>query len=536
VTTSGRASWRATLARLLPAIVLAIVAFTLVLDITDPPAPGLDPDAVAYLGDADALAKQGELRTPSARWSNPDSTSMLAHFPPGFAAAIAVPVRLGMDPQQSARLVEALAAFITVGTLVLLVADATAPLAGILLAVALFATSAMHLVHVSVLSEPLFLALTALMLAGMVYRPGQPLVSGTLAALGALVRYAGLAMVGAVALWSFAQRGTLGMRVRRAATAVLPAMVLQTFWFVRTRLVATSEPIRKLGLYGDLGRSLSEARTTFEGWLVPDPDTLTEPMRFRGILTVVAAGLLLVVTIAAVRGCMRRGAAAGENESATTSPDRVSLRLLAAASLTIGCYLALLIVSRLIADPGIPFDERILSPVLVLLATIVATGLGWWWLDSKAVLPKIALIGALFGWWCAAASVSQAQAVRVRDYGSDFGSDDWRRSDLIEWARTEGRGHPLYTNWVAAVYFHLRRPARDIPMLKEMNRVPDFARVLRANDGRALVFAVPGVEFLTVDSLRRSPDLRVVAERADGVVFAAADAPARPARPRPGAR
>jgi hypothetical protein len=523
--------WRATLARWLPAIVFAIVAFTLVLDITDPPAPGLDPDAVAYLGNAEQLAKHGELRTPSARWSSPDSTSMLAHFPPGFAAAIAVPVRLGMDPQQGARLVEALSAFVTIATLVLLVGDATNALAGVLLAVALFAMSSMHLVHVSVLSEPLFLALMSLTLAAMVRRPEQPLAAGVVAALGALVRYAGLSLVGAVALWGFAQRGTLAVRVRRAVTGALPAIVVQALWFARTRLVAAKEPIRQIGFYGNFGPSLAEAKSTVEAWLIPDPDSLTEPMRFRGALTLVAAALLIVVTVAAARTLLQHGALDTGAESKPDSPERRALRLLGATALLIGCYLALVIVSRTVADPGIPFDERILSPVIVLGTTIAATGLALWWRASGTALPKIALTGALLGWWCAAGSVTWDEAQRVRDYGSDFGSDDWRRSDLLQWARSEGASHPLYTNWVAAVYFHLRRPARDIPRLDEMPRVPEFARALRAHDGRAIVFTVPGVEYLTVDSLRRAPELRVVAERADGVVFAAAEEPARPGRP-----
>ena len=528
-------TWRATLARWLPALVLAIVAFTLVLDITDPPAPGLDPDAVAYLGNADALAHHGELRTPSAHWWDADSSSMLAHFPPGFAVATAVPVRLGMDPQQGARLVEALAAFVTTATLVLLVGDATAPLAGILLAVALFAMPSMHLVHVSVLSEPLFLALTALTLAAMVRKPASPVTAGVVAALGALVRYAGLALVGAVALWAFAQRGTFVARLRRAVVATLPAIVLQGLWFVRTRLVAAKEPIRRIGLYGNFGPSLRDARTTIEAWLMPDPDLATEPMRFRGALTLVAAALLLVVMVAALRSLVRGGTSEDRGAEQPDGADRIAVRLFGAAATIVGCYLALLIASRIVADPGIPFDERILSPVIVLGTTLAATGLGLWWLRSTTVLPKIALIGVLLGWWCAAGSVTWGEARRVRDYGSDFGSDDWRRSDLLEWARANGVGHPLYTNWVAAVYFHLRRPARDVPMLNEMSRLPEFARVLRAHDGRALMFTVPGVEYVTVDSLRRAPGLRVVAERADGVVFAAADDPVRPARPRPAA-
>ena len=57
------------------------------------------------------------------------------------------PVRLGMDPVQGSRLVSATAAFVTVATLAFLVGEATAPLAGILLATALFAMSAMHVVR-----------------------------------------------------------------------------------------------------------------------------------------------------------------------------------------------------------------------------------------------------------------------------------------------------------------------------------------------------------------------------------------------------
>jgi hypothetical protein len=57
-------------------------------------------------------------------------------------------------------------------------------------------------VHLSVLSEPLFLALVALMLWGLVRHPRATWLHGTIAAAATMVRYAGLSMAGAAALWA----------------------------------------------------------------------------------------------------------------------------------------------------------------------------------------------------------------------------------------------------------------------------------------------------------------------------------------------
>ena len=199
---TGRERMRQLIVRLAPAALLGIAAFALVLVVTDPPGPGLDPDAMSYMGAAESLAAHGAYRIPAADWTSADSSSPLAHFPPGYSTALAVPVALGMAPPQAARLVDALAAAVTVVTLVLVVGSATTTLAGEALGGALIVTPAMATVHLSVLSEPLFLALLTLTLAAMVYAPDRPLRTGMAAALGAMVRYAGASLVGAVTLWS----------------------------------------------------------------------------------------------------------------------------------------------------------------------------------------------------------------------------------------------------------------------------------------------------------------------------------------------
>jgi hypothetical protein len=351
-----------------------------------------------------------------------------------------------------------------------------------------------------------------------------------------MTRYADISAIGAVALWSVARAGTIGERVRRGVWALLPAVVLEGVWFVRTKLVATSEPIRKLALYGDLGPTLRQGGATLMSWLVPDADGALDPsdsMPHRGLIAVVTGALLAAIVLVGTLRTLRQYRTEHADESTATGDANAgaALRLLAASALLVACYLALLIVSRLIADPGIPFDERILAPVIVLGMTIAATGIALWWRSTRAELPKIALCGALLGWWFAAASVTWIEASYVRTWGSDFAGDQWHRSDLLAWARARGHGHALYTNWPVVPYFYLGRPARDVPRLNESAQLREFADSVRAHDGLVLAFNVPGLEYVTVDSLAKTPGLQMIARLHDGVVFAPAPAGATPARP-----
>jgi hypothetical protein len=513
-------------AALLPAVLLGIVAFTLVLIITDPPGPGLDPDALHYMGAAESVVAHLEYRVPVASWSSADSSAPLAHFPPGYSTVLAIPVRLGMAPPQAARLVEALAAGVTVSTLVLLVGSATTPLAGILLAVALFATAAMHEVHVSVLSEPLFLVCLALTLAAMTWSPDRPLRAGIPAALGALTRYAGVALVGAAVLWQLLQGAPLATRMRRAAIALLPALVLQGAWVLRTRqTVGSTSAIRHFALYGNIGPALRQGGATLRDWLVPDPDAWVgggaDPIPYRGWLALAAGVVLLALVLLGAREAWRvsRPSAERDNQQST----RVDAwRLLAACGVLLVCYLGMIVASRLVADANIPFDERILSPCLLLMMTMAATTLALWWRAARSALARVAVCGALLAWWAASASVTHDDAEYALDWGSDFAAHQWRSSEVLEWARTNGARHPLYTNWPAAVYFHLHRPSHEIPRRGDARALAAFPDTLRVRDGRVLAFTVAGEELAMPESLVGQRGLRVVATLRDGIVLAPA--------------
>ena len=193
-------------------------------------------------------------------------------------------------------------------------------------------------------------------------------------------------------------------------------------------------------------------------------------------------------------------------------------RLLGASALLLACYAAMIALSRLIADPAIPLDNRILSPFLLLAMTAMATALACWWRGARFPAARVAVAVALIGWWVAGASVARDDTRYALDYGSDFAGEQWRRSPLLDWARTNGARHPLYTNWPAAVYFHLHRPSRSLP--DDTGALTALADTLRRRDGRVLVFDVGGMEYVSAKVLSGLRGLRIVARLDDGVVLA----------------
>lgn len=498
----------------LPAVFAGLVAFTLVLTITDPPGPGLDPDALQYLGAAASAAAIGEYSVPLDAWASADTTEPLTHFPPGYPTALAIPVKLGMEPAQAARLVDATAAFIMFSTVVLLVSVVMSPVAGAVLAVALFAMTSMYTVHASVLSEPLYLACMALVLAAMVLAPDRPLRAGIPAALAVMTRYAGLSIVGAVALWALTRPGRWVDRIRRAAIAVAPAVVLQAIWVVRTRLVANVTDIRKIAIYGKWPKSLTQGGVTLMSWLVPDPAADTDPLAHRALLTV--AAFIALTALSAIGLWHLRW------KERDVPPDgRIASRLAQATALLLVCYAGLLGASRLFADPGIPFDERIFVPALLLLMILAAIGLSSWWRGTRLHVARIAVALALMLWWYAGVSAIRVSAHYAMTWGSDFAGQQWRDSQVLGWARREGNTAPLYSNWPAAVFFYLHRPSHELPYLKEAGNLKAFGDTVRARGGHVLLFNAKSEDYVANALLIKRSGLDILEELADGWVLGA---------------
>jgi hypothetical protein len=439
----------------------AAVAFAAVLWVTRPPGPGLDPDAMAYLGAAESFASHGTLRVPSADWDEPAGSSPLGHFPPGFSLVLAAPIAAGVAPVEAARGIEALAAAVAIGLSVWLVAGVAGAAGGALAGAMLLVTPGLVLDHLRVLSEPLFLLLLTASLVVMLRRPDRPIAYGVVAALAGLVRYAGVSVGATAALWAVSRPGTLRLRMGRAALAAAPTLLVQVAWTLRTR--AQSGTVRTLGINGDLGATLREGLGTVQDWLAPN----LGPTGIRAVSALLLAGLAALL----VWGGVRR--------------DRRPFALLGAAAV---CYAGLVLVSRLVADPWIPLDERLLSPFFLVAALGVAAAAGLGWRDAR---PALRWAGALVlaAWLGASAWRSAAWVRDARDGGWGYAGVDWQASPLVRWLRTEGARRPVFSNSPPDVWFANGRNSWKLPGALDAAEVAAFGAALRERGGAVVGFA-----------------------------------------------
>jgi 4-amino-4-deoxy-L-arabinose transferase-like glycosyltransferase len=496
---------------LVVALIAGALAAVLSLAITTPPGPGLDPDAASYLGAAQSLANGEGYRIPISNWLERDSTSALSHFPPGYPTALALPIALGSQPKNAARVVNAAAVFVDVALALWLVASVAGLIAGIAVVLGLFAMPPFVELHLSVLSEPMFLACIVGAVVAMVSAARQTderatlqwaFIAGTAAAAAMLTRYAGAAIIAAVCLWMLLLPGASTTRLRRAVTAALPAIVLVGSWMVHVHLTSGVANIRTIATYGGFFDTVRMGFDTIVAWIVPLMSDQTLP----GREWIALAGVIALAFVVGSGYRAARGSIAGI--------------AIAAGLTTAASYVGVLVASRLIADPNIPFDNRLLSPLFVLVAIIVAIATHEWWLRHR--LPARVVCAVLvLAWFAASVTVTQDEVSWALENGQDFAQAEWSNSPLLAWVQSNAAHKPLYTNWPAAVFFHLHRTAHELPGDSTADVLRAFADTLRARNGVVIVFDQPSPDQIGATALQRSSGLRQIARVTDGSVFGA---------------
>ena len=144
-------------------------------------------------------------------------------------------------------------------------------------------------------------------------------------------------------------------------------------------------------------------------------------------------------------------------------------------------------LARLFADPGIPFDGRLLAPLYLLLVPLIAFSLvsGWTrWVRSLRVAAVLAL-----GAWAVGSAIALWE--RVDDALTDglgYASRESRSTPLAAWLGTEGRRYTIFSNHPMIVYFRTGRPSRDLPEWADTAELADFADVLDEQHGVVVGF------------------------------------------------
>jgi hypothetical protein len=239
--------------------------------------------------------------------------------------------------------------------------------------------------------------------------------------------------------------------------------VLQGVWVLRTVHSAGPSAIRHISLYGEITSTLREGWRTTSAWLVPGMGELW------GIFVAAGVAVLLVVAIWESRPLRMRQAPA------------------MAAVLLAASYLGLVLASRLIADPGIPLDDRMMAPLLALLevAIVLIVAPAWrrWPIPAKALVAALVTL-----WWGAALRVSANSVRYAVQTGNDFAEDCWRDSPLVAWVRANGGGHALFTNVPEALYFHAGRLAHELPDERDAKTIAAFTDTLARRNALIVAF------------------------------------------------
>jgi hypothetical protein len=272
-------------------------------------------------------------------------------------------------------------------------------------------------------------------------------------------------------------------------------------WVLHTRAENGATAIRQFGIYGNLSEAFAQGGRTIAAWLVPTTDPPTTVQLWIG-----SAAALIVALVTSV----------GTRKAASSRDD--AWRALVACALMMCCYAGVLVASRLTADANIPFDERILAP-FILLATIgvsLAVGRAW---HGWGLLLRGSLVSLFAVWLTMSALAVNDDVSWATSYGSDFAGEDWRGSELLRWVRAQGASTPIYSNWPAAIYFHVHKPAWELPDTRDVAVLRTFGDTLVRRGAVVVAFDAFSPDCVPPDSVAAIANLRTIARFADGTVY-----------------
>lgn len=367
------------------------------------------PDSASYLSTAQHLADGQGLTSDFA----PDTSTYtieeqleldgrvpLTEWPPLYPAVLGGGAVLGPDPLEVARVVNAFALGATAVLGALLIRRAVDPPPLVLAATALLVVlgpvqvAGLRLLSVPlvgqsafVLSETLFLPLLlgALLVGARIARDGRRALVAAVALVGAatLTRYVGVAAGAGAAAMVLADPSAPGRgRVRRAVALLVTGPAAILLWAMAQRVVWGSGGGEVLAWHPPGTDALGDLVDVAGGWFLLPPSW---PAPLRALLLLVAVAVPVSFVVRELRRGGARGAARGAAAPHPVVPVLVGL-LTAAAGV-----LAVLVVTMVLVDANVPFAQRTLAPVQVLLQLAWVCVLYRWLADRPAWAPTTAV-------------------------------------------------------------------------------------------------------------------------------------------------
>ncbi len=381
--------------------------------------------------------------------------TLTPHFPPGLSLALAAAGLAGLDPLQAVRWLNALLFGLNsllVGAIILAMTGSTAfSIVGSLL---FFSADALIETHAWAMSEPLFICLMLLGFFALAYQRGKggAFLAGLFWGLAAATRYIGVAFLPVLAAFCLLRADLpIQQRLRRAVGSVALGLLPLGLYMLRNQFLSGQLGGRVLAWHPMSLGLWRVALGTVLIWFIPG-------RLVHGKEWLWLAGLLLAALAGAGAWFLRR------RKTGLLSPGSDRAHLVFGLVGSILAYLGVLVVSRSFLDDAIPMDDRLLSPVLVLLLLTLVLLLARIWSGGSVWLAwrKGAVILVLL----VMAGVNLTRSVdTVKSYhalGRGYASARDSISETYAYLRKKP-GIPIYSNESVALYFWLGRETYSIP-------------------------------------------------------------------------
>jgi hypothetical protein len=346
---------------------------------------GLTSDSLIYLNASrNLLAGRGV-----SRLSGLTGTKPITHYPPLFPAALAGLQAAGLTTADAARVLGAAALGLNVALVGLSIWRMTHnEWASMLGSFLVLSSPIMIDLHSWAMSEPMFLlwCLCAALLLDAFTSTGRMrflILTAFAAALGALTRYVGLALIAGLALALLLRSsGRAGRRVLETGAFAAIAVVPISGWYIRNLILSGS--LSNYSLVWHAPDSTVLKRPFAVAWEWISPTLFTYPALIGLIVLVVAGGLWLLL-----KGWKRWGRPPGRW---TRSLRKADLR--GGLLCFIAAYVGAIGFSILFLGATVPVDQRISSPVYLSLIILLVDAAVSWWTRQERVALKAWLIAA----------------------------------------------------------------------------------------------------------------------------------------------
>jgi hypothetical protein len=481
---------------------------------------GLSPDSIYYIAGARNLLSGAGFRGYDFAFGPHLGPALpIIHYAPLYSALLTLVAMFGIDPLLGARWVNALIFAANIGLAAYIVwsytGGALAPTT--LTAWFMLLSTTMLGIHTLALTEPLFILLmltSLLLLAKHLDQPTYRTLFACAVAMGLafLARYAAppLIIAGCLSLLVLG-KGRLRSKLTRSGILLVISGVPMVLWMARNAMYSGALTDRAAMFHPVSIRKIASGMRVVVFWIVlPLWKVLTEQPY---LVTACAVALTCFSVAFALRSQQRV-------ETRTVDRQPKHMRALPAVfSIFVICYTGFLLISISLFDSGTPLDDRILSPLFVILVILVAC-MGPRVFSSRQLHPRLRLALLACIALLAIANLHAALSwTYIAKQGQGFSGPLWTHSATIREVQRSFRDKVIFSNGPDAIYLLTGTLANMIPGTRP--ELEDLAEISRTQPVIIVYFKAAGWRPYepTETELTRFLQLTPLLTRDDGTIY-----------------